>query len=166
MEPGQVEVLEFFWLGCPHCYALQPFIENWNKTKPAYVKFVAEHVMWGPTHRSPCAAVLHAAGAGQGRHPWCPKAFEEIHRHNNFLVTADDSQSQRLQTDFAIANGISEADFKREYNGFAVNARLQRAEELTRRYKVETVPFFIINGQYQTDVGMAGGQEQLIQLIN
>jgi protein dithiol oxidoreductase (disulfide-forming) len=165
VEPGQVEVLEFFWLGCPHCYALQPYVESWNKSKPAYVKFVGEHVMWGPTHRSHARLYYTLQVLGKAD-TLVPKAFEEIHRNGNFLVAADDAQSQRMQLAFAKANGISESDFTREYNGFAVNARLQRAEELTRRYKIETVPFFIINGKYQTDVAMAGGQEQLIQLIN
>jgi protein dithiol oxidoreductase (disulfide-forming) len=165
VEPGQVEVLEFFWLACPHCYALEPYVESWKKSKPAYVKFVGEHVMWGPTHRSHARLYYTLQVLGKAD-TLVPKVFEEIHRHNNMLVATDDAQSQKLQLEFAKANGISEADFNREYNGFAVNARLQRAEELMRRYKIETVPYFIINGKYQTDVAMAGGQEQLIQLIN
>jgi thiol:disulfide interchange protein DsbA len=64
-----------------------------------------------------------------------------------------------------VANGVKEADFKREYNGFAVNTRLQRAEEIMRRYKIEGVPHVIINGKYETDVGMAGTPEKLIELI-
>ena len=82
------------------------------------------------------------------------------------LISQDDAQTLQMQLAFAKANGISEANFKQEYNGFAVNARLQRAEELMRRFKVESVPYFIINGKYQTDETMAGGKEQLIQLIN
>jgi protein dithiol oxidoreductase (disulfide-forming) len=165
VEPGQVEVLEFFWLGCPHCYALEPYIESWNKSKPTYTKFVREHVMWGPAHRSHARFYYTLQVLGKAD-TLVPKAFEEINHHGNMLVAADDAQSQKMQLEFAKANGISEADFNREYNGFAVNARLQRAEELMRRYKIETVPYFIINGKYQTDVAMAGGQEQLIQLIN
>jgi thiol:disulfide interchange protein DsbA len=165
VEPGQVEVLEFFWLGCPHCYALEPYIQSWNKSKPGYVKFVREHVMWGPTHRSHARFYYTLQVLGKAD-TLVPKAFEEIHRRGNMLVAADDAQSQRLQLAFAKENGISESDFTREYNGFAVNARLQRAEELMRRYKIENVPHFIINGKYQTDVAMAGGEEQLIQLIN
>jgi protein dithiol oxidoreductase (disulfide-forming) len=164
-EPGQVEVLEVFWLGCPHCYQIEPFIARWEKTKPAYVKFVGEHVMWGPVHRTHARLyyTLQALGKADAL---VPKAFEEIHRHGNILAAASDTESQRLQLAFARANGISEADFKREYNGFAVNTRLQRAEEIMRRYKVESVPFFVINGKYQTSVDMAGGVEQLVQLIN
>jgi len=52
VAPGKVEVMEVFWLACPHCYALEPFIKNWLKTKPAYVEFVRVPVMWGPVHRA------------------------------------------------------------------------------------------------------------------
>src|SRR5579863_884475 len=49
---GQVEVLEFFWYACPHCYALDPLVESWKKTKPAYVSFSRVHVLWSEGHRS------------------------------------------------------------------------------------------------------------------
>jgi thiol:disulfide interchange protein DsbA len=37
---------------------------------------------------------------------------------------------------------------------------------LNKRYRVQGVPFFVVNGKYTTDVGSAGGEEQLIQLVN
>ena len=54
----------------------------------------------------------------------------------------------------------------RPITSFAVQTNLQRAEQLTRRYQVEGVPLFVINGKYTADVGSAGGQSQLIALIN
>ena len=36
---SKVEVMEFFWYGCPHCYNLQPALEAWLKRKPADVEF-------------------------------------------------------------------------------------------------------------------------------
>lgn len=165
-EPGQVEVLEVLWLGCPHCYELEPYIEAWRKKKPANVKFVQEHVMWGPAHRA--HGRLFYTLEALNRDDLVVKAFDEIHRRNNILLspTGNDAQTLSLQLAFAVANGVKEADFKREYNGFAVNTRLQRAEEIMRRYRVETVPFIVINGKYQTDVGMAGNHEKLISLID
>jgi thiol:disulfide interchange protein DsbA len=165
-EPGQVEVLEVLWLGCPHCYEVEPFVEAWRKKKPAYVKFVQEHVMWGPAHRA--HARLFYTLQVLNRDDLVVKAFEEIHRRNNILLspTGNDAQTLSLQLAFATANGVKEADFKREYSGFAVNTRLQRAEEITRRYKIEGVPHVIVNGKYETDVGMAGDPEKLIALID
>src|SRR6267378_509620 len=49
---GQVEVLEFFWYACPHCSAIDPLVESWKKTKPAYISFSRVHVMWNAGHRS------------------------------------------------------------------------------------------------------------------
>lgn len=165
-EPGQVEVLEVLWLGCPHCYELEPYIEAWRKKKPANVKFVQEHVMWGPAHRA--HGRLFYTLETLGRNDLVVKAFDEIHRRNNILLspTGNDAQTLSLQLAFAVANGVKEADFKREYNGFTVNTRLQRAEEIMRRYKIEGVPHIIINGKYETDVGMAGNPERLVGLID
>jgi thiol:disulfide interchange protein DsbA len=162
-EPGQVEVLEVLWLGCPHCYELNPYMEAFKKKKPAYVKFTQEHVMWGPAHRA--HAKLFYTLEALGRDDLIAKAFDEIHRRGNNLVAASDTATASMHAAFAAANGLSEADFKREYNGFAVNTRLQRAEELMRRYRVESVPLFIVNGKYRTDVSMAGGADELVQLL-
>jgi thiol:disulfide interchange protein DsbA len=164
-EAGQVEVLEVFWYGCGHCYALDPFLESWSKNKPANAKFVRVPVMWGPTHRAhgKLYYTLEALGKLEALHT---KAFDEIHQKGNFLAANDDAQSLKLQLAFAKANGISEADYTRAYNSFTVNANLQRAEDLTRRYQVEGVPLIVVNGKYQTDVGMAGGNGKLLELIN
>ncbi len=67
---------------------------------------------------------------------------------------------------FAKENGIDPEAFRKAYNSFAVNADLQRAEEIMQRYKVEGVPLVVINGKYITDVGKAGSHEQLIAEIN
>jgi protein dithiol oxidoreductase (disulfide-forming) len=164
VEPGQVEVMEVFWLGCAHCYALEPFLASWKKAKPDYVKFEAVPVMWGPAHRS--HARLYYTLLALGREDLVPRAFDEIHKRGNYLVTNDEAQSQKLQLAWAKAQGISEADFNREYNGFAVNTNLQRAEEVTKRFKIEGVPRIIIDGKYETDVAMAGGHNELVQQIN
>jgi thiol:disulfide interchange protein DsbA len=61
---------------------------------------------------------------------------------------------------------VSAADFKSNFDSFAVHTKLQRAEELNRRYRVAGVPAIVVNGKYFTDVTMAGGQEELIELID
>lgn len=162
--PGEVEVIEFFWLGCPHCYELQPYMDGWKQKKASYVKFTQEHVMWGTGHRAQGRLVYTLETLK--REDLITKAFEQVHRHGNNLAAVNDDQSLQMQLAFAKANGISEADFKREYNGFTVTSRLKRAEELGKRYRVDSVPTFVVNGKYITDVGMAGGPEQLIQLLN
>lgn len=164
VAPGEVEVIEFMWLACGGCYQLNERVEAWAAKLPSYVKFRQEHVMWGPSHRA-LGKLLYTLEA-LGRHDLISKAFEEIHRKRNMLVSANDAQTQAMQLEFAKANGISEADWKREFAGFGVNTRLTRAEELTRRYRVESTPTFVVNGKYVTDVEMAGGAANLMQLLS
>jgi len=164
VEPGQVEVMEVFWYGCPHCNVLDPTLETWKKSAPSYVKFVRVPVMWGPVHRAHARLfyTLESLGKLDALHG---KVFAAIHQKQDYLVANDDAQTRRMQLDFAKANGISEADFTRAYDSFGVNAALQRAEDLTRRYRVDGVPVLFVNGKYQTDVTMAGGNEQLAQIL-
>ena len=161
---GKVEVLEVFWLGCPHCYALEPLLATWRQSKPAYIEFVRVPVIWQPAHRS--HARLYYTLEALGRDDLVSKAFDALVQQRQELYTGDEQESFRRQQKFATDNGVKADDFAKAYNSFTVNSRLQRAEELTQRYRVESVPFIIINGKYTTDVGKAGGESQLIDLIN
>jgi thiol:disulfide interchange protein DsbA len=164
---GQVEVLEFFWYACPHCYAIDPLVAAWNRTKPAYITFSRVHVMWNEGHRSQARLyyTLDALGKLDQLHS---EVFKEIHVNGNPLVAADPNnaaESERIQTAFAKKHGITEADFKKAYHSFGVETALQRADELVQRYRIDGVPTFVVNGKFVADVRTADGAEQLISLV-
>jgi thiol:disulfide interchange protein DsbA len=161
---GKVEVLEVFWYACPHCYALEPFIQNWLKNKPEYVQFIRVPVMWGPVHRA--HAKLFYVLEALNRKDLHDKVFDAIHKQQQMLVGNDEASTKTVQLNFAAANGIKAEDFNKAWDSFTVTANLQRAEELTQRYRVEGVPLVVVNGKYSTDVSHAGGQGQLLALIN
>jgi protein dithiol oxidoreductase (disulfide-forming) len=162
--PGKVEVIEVFWLGCPHCYALEPYVEKWVKTKPSYITFVRVPVMWGPVHQS--HARLYYTLVALHRDDLFEKAFNTIHRDNNPLVANTDQASFQLQLAFATANGIKADDFTKAYRSLAVNTDLQRAQDLTERYNITGVPTMVVDGKYSTDVGKAGGPDNLFALVD
>jgi protein dithiol oxidoreductase (disulfide-forming) len=164
--PGRVQVVEVFWYGCPHCYALDPYLESWLKNKPGYVDFVRVPIMWGDIHRAHARLfyTLQALGKLDELHT---QVFDEIHQRNDFLYVQGDPQATlQSQLKFAQAHGISAAAFTNAYNSFGVQSNLQRADDLDRRYKIDAVPTIVIDGKYEADVGTAGGEEKLIQLIN
>jgi protein dithiol oxidoreductase (disulfide-forming) len=162
--PGKVEVVEVFWLGCPHCYALEPFVEAWLKNKPSYIDFVRVPVMWGPAHRA--HARLFYTLVALNRSDLFEKAFDTIQQQHQPLIAQSDDETLKLQQGFAKENGISPEDYAKAYNSFSVNSNLQRAEQLTQRYQVQGVPLVVVDGKYTTDVGKAGGPQQLIQIID
>jgi thiol:disulfide interchange protein DsbA len=163
---GKVEVVEVFWYGCGHCFHLDPTLEDWRKKgKAPYVDFNRVPVMWNDTTRAHARLfyTLLALGKLEQLHS---DVFREIHVNNNFLAAQDPAETERLQRAFLKSKGIAEADFDKTYRSFSVEQWLQKAEQLTRRYKVTGVPFMVVNGKYTADVGTAGGEAQLITLLN
>jgi thiol:disulfide interchange protein DsbA len=165
---GQVEVLEFFWYACPHCYAIDPLVESWKKTKPAYISFSRVHVMWSEGHRSLARLyyTLESLGKLNQLHG---EVFKEIHVNGNPLVASDPNdvaETERIQTAFVQKFGISADDFKKAYHSFSVETALQRADQLVQRYRIDGVPTFVVNGKYIADVRSAGTPERLLALVS
>lgn len=154
----QVAVTEAFWYGCPHCYALEPQVESWRKQAPSYIKFERLPVIWNP--RTGAHARLYytveALGKLDALHG---EIFREIHANHKTLDSAASIET------FLAAHGVAKDEFSRTFTSEAVEANLSRASNLAQRYRIESVPTLIINGKYITDVGKAGGQEQLIKLV-
>jgi len=162
---GTVQVLEAFWYGCPHCYALDPYLEQWRMHKPAYVQFERVPVTWNDEDRSH-ARLFYALKTLDQLDQLHSKVFDAIHRQGDPLyVQGNYVATLESQENFVAANGLSGADFVHAYESAAVDTDLQQADALIRRYRIDSVPTLIVNGRYETDVGMAGGEQKLIQLI-
>jgi len=163
---GRIEVLEFFWYACPHCYDLDPQVEAWRKSKPAYVGFSRVPVTWSPGHRELARFfyTLESLGKLDQLHS---DVFKEIHVNGDPLVAqdGDEAETERIQTVFAKKEGIPEDEFKKAYHSFAVDADLTKADALGQRYRIDGVPTFVINGKYVTDARLAGSQERLMALV-
>jgi len=156
-------VVEVFWYGCPHCSVLEPYLASWEKKKPDYVELVRVPVMWGAGHRA--HAKLFYTLEALGRPDLHKKVFAAIHQERNMLIGGTEPETLKAQLAFAQANGIDPKKFQDAFNSFGVASQLQRAEQLTQRYRVRGVPEIVINGKYTTDVSEAGGPAELIELI-
>lgn len=165
VSPDKIEVVEVFWYGCPHCFALEPFIQAWEKKKPAYVQLTRIPVVWGPVHRAHAQLFYTLATFDDGA-ALHDAAFKELQSNPGGLAGNSAAETLRLQAAFAKRHGVSEQEFSNRFNSMGVRTRLSRAEDLTRRYRVEGVPVMVINGKYTADVTSAGGQNELIALIS
>lgn len=157
--PDEVEVAEFFMYSCIHCYNFEPFVEQWVSGKPDYVNFVRIPTVWSPPVRMHGQAYYAAEALGKVEEMHTP-FFREMHVNGNFL------QSEAAIADFFEQHGVSEDEFTSAFSSFAVHTKLQRADELARRYRVTSTPSVVINGKYLTNASMAGGYPQLLELID
>jgi protein dithiol oxidoreductase (disulfide-forming) len=175
VETGKVEVLEVFWLGCPHCFALEPYIRNWLKTKAAYIEYVRVPVMWNDPVRQAHARFYYTLES-VGGDDLVEKAFGYIHDvetqtgNESVLATGSGGDALKQQQSWAQQNGINGDAFAQAYNSFYVDTELHQADEITTEYQVTSVPYIAIDGKFTTDVGRASGggddQTKLIALIN
>jgi len=157
--PDQVEVAEVFWYGCPHCFHFDPLVEAWRAKKPEYVNFVRIPAVWNPLLQLHARAFYTAEALGKGD-VMHSEFFKEIHERGNSLET-----EQKLQ-EFFSRFGVDAVAFKTAFDSFAVHAKLQRADELNRRYRIGGVPTLIVNGKYTTEGGQTANYEDLLELAN
>lgn len=168
--PGKVQVMEVFWLACPHCYHLEPYMLAWRKSKADYIQFVRVPVMWGPVQQA--HARLFYTLESLNRDDLVEKAFDTIHRledqtrSESIMIGSSRAATMRMQEAFATRNGISAADFANAYDSFDVNTKLQQAEQITQTYEIQSVPTIIVDGRYLTNPDKAGGERQLISLVD
>ena len=157
--PDQIEVCEIFWYGCSHCYTFDPYLESWNEDLAADVSFVRIPAVWNPLLQLHARAYYAAEVLGITEEIHTP-IFREIHVNGNPL-----NSEQALQGFFE-QFGVSAEDFTGAFNSFAVHTRLQRADELTRRYRISSVPTVIVNGKYSASAASAGDYPVLMELID
>jgi len=159
VAPGKVEVVEVFWYACGHCYLLEPKLEAWNrKGRAPYVQLVRMPAVWNDVLK--LHARLFYTIEVLGRPDLNDVIFREINVKGNRLETP-----QKIEA-FMVSQGIAKTDFQKTFNGFAVESKLARAVDLNKRYRITSTPTVVVNGKYVTDASMAGGEEQLFQVIN
>jgi thiol:disulfide interchange protein DsbA len=159
VAPGKVEVVEVFWYACGHCYLLEPKLEAWNRNgKPANAELVRLPATWNnilKTH----ARVFYTMEL-LGKQNLNAEIWREINLKGNRLDTP-----AAIET-FFTSRGVSKADFQKAFASFAVDSKIMKAEDLNRRYKITGTPTVIVNGKYVTDIGMAGSEDRLFEVIN
>jgi protein dithiol oxidoreductase (disulfide-forming) len=157
--PGNVEVAEVFWYGCAHCFSLDPALDSWQKKAPNYVTFIRIPAMWNDTTRMHARLfyTVELLGKLDSLHSLI---FREIHVNGNQLNTVDKI------TAFLSQQGVNAEEFQKAFASFSVESKLQRADFLNRRYRVQSVPMMIVNGKYSSDVSSAGGESNLFALLN
>lgn len=158
-SPEQVEVAEFFMYSCIHCYNFEPYVQAWLETKPEYVNFVRVPTVWNPLVKLHGQAFYAAEALGKGDEMHTP-FFREMHVSGNLL------QSEEALAEFFGRFGVDAEAFEGAFDSFAVHTKVQRADELTRRYRINGTPSVVVNGKYVTTASMAGGYEELMDLID
>ena len=155
----KIEVLEFFWYGCPHCYSFEPYLKAWEKTKPANVEVVRVPAIFRPDWEVQARAYYALSNMGK---------IDDIHGK---IFTAINKNKKRLDkkaliADFIEKNGVDRKKFLEEYDSFAVEGMVRKAKKKIKAYQIQGVPSVAINGKYLTSGSMAGSYDNMIKITN
>lgn len=158
-SPGKIEVLEFFWYGCPHCNAFEPSLRDWVKRLPADVAFRKVHVGLNPSwlgHQQMYFA-LEVLGRSAELNE---RVFAALHVDRIPL-----DRPERM-ADFVARHGVDRKQFLEAFDSFAVRTRSRRATQLAEAYGVDGVPTLAVQGKWVTSPGQAGGNAQVLRVLD
>jgi protein dithiol oxidoreductase (disulfide-forming) len=156
---GRIEVIEFFYYGCPVCYETQPHLTRWLGTAPDYVAIrrvpALSSEAWEPLAK--LYYTLEAMGQ-VGRLHW--PVYDSFHFEDVKL------NDEKTMVDWAARNGVDRDKFAQTYASPEVGAKVAQARELLKSYDVRAVPTFIVDGRFLTSARLAGGTEQVVQVLD
>jgi thiol:disulfide interchange protein DsbA len=156
---GKIEVVEFFWYGCPHCNSLEPALEAWAKRLPPDVAFRRVPVGFIAVHESHQRLYYALEAMGQ---------LEAMHRR---VFAAIHQQSQRLEREadqaaFLKAQGVDTARFADFSRSFGVQTKMRQARQLADAYKIDGVPTIGVQGRFYTSGSLTGSNESALAVAD
>lgn len=156
---GKIDVIEFFWYGCPHCNAFEPALEAWTKSLAPDVAFRRVPVVFTALHETHAKIFYALEVLGQ---------VGPLHRR---VFVAMHLQRQRLDKEadivaFMAANGVDGPAFAAAFNSFGVATKVRQGKQLSDAYKIDGVPALGIHGRWFTSGSLAGSNERALAVAD
>jgi protein dithiol oxidoreductase (disulfide-forming) len=163
-DPKKVEVIEFFWYGCPHCFALEPKLEAWAAKLPSHVDFWRSPVVWGPPKE--IHAQVYYMAESLGMLDKTHKAFfDAVHAAQEKSKSADVYTTDAELKAFFKTFGVEGDKFDQNFKSFTVISKMKQADARTRGYAIQGVPTLVVNGKYAVQGSMPKALEVVDYLI-
>lgn len=138
-----IVVREFFWYGCPHCYALEPHMQAWAKTRDKDVAFFRTPAAMNPVWEVPARGFYAAQQMGL-ENKTHQALFDAIHKDGQKNIIAN----QENLANWYASQGADKAKFNSFYNSFPVSTKIERAKQGAMRYQLTGVPAVVVHGKY------------------
>ena len=156
-DPHKIEVVEFFWYGCGHCYNFEPVIGQWKKSLGDDVDFKGSPAVWAPQMELHSKMYYTAEVLG---------VSDKMHLA---LFQAMNVDKKRLQSESEIAevfvaNGVSEEDFSKAFNSFGVNSMVRQATARAKAAKISGTPEMMVNGKYRISTRMGSSLTGMLEV--
>jgi len=158
-NPDKIEVVEFFWYGCGHCYSFEPAISQWKKSLGEDVEFKGSPAVWAPQMELHSKMFYTAQVLG---------VMDKMHL---VLFQAMNVDKKRLTSESEIAalfeaNGVSEEDFSKAFNSFGVGSMVRQATSRARAAKISGTPEMMVGGKYRISTRKGITQAEMLEVVS
>jgi len=158
-NPDKIEVVEFFWYGCSHCYDFEPLIQQWRKGVAEDVDFHGSPAVWNAPME------LHAKAY------YTAEVLGVLETMGPVLFKAMNVDRKRLQSEdeireLFVANGVSAQDFDKAFESFGVDSMVRQAMARARAAKISGTPSMMVEGKYRVSARKAGGQAGMLEVVD
>ena len=159
VESGnKIEVVEFFSYGCPHCAALEPYLDKWLEKLPPDVAFRRVPVMF--QQRWISLAKIYYTLDALGKTDLSPDVFKAIHQEGKPLW------DEKAFLDWAASKGLDRKKVEEVFTSFGVDGKVKRAMQLAQEYNIQAVPTVIVDGKFVTSSDRVGTHANLPAAID
>ncbi len=148
---GKIEVLEFFWYGCPHCHDFEPELSAWIK-KQAKDVVVKKVPVAFRDELLPHSQLFYALES-LGKSDLHAKVMEAIHVGKKKLL------AEAEITDWVASQGVDRQSFLKAFKSFTVISKARSANQIAQAYRIDGVPSVAVQGKYMTSPSIAGGSK-------
>jgi len=157
-DSKKIEVIEFFWFGCGHCFSLENQLNTWEEQLSDDIDFWRSPITWNEMAKT--HAKLFYAAEFFKKPGIIRDTFLSIHA-NQRMMTSD----KELKPFFA-SFGIAEDQYQSLFNSFAMQNKIRRADTFGLKYEIRGVPAFIVNGKYKVSASREVGTSELLEVVD
>lgn len=157
---GKVQVVELFWYGCPHCFQFESYVHDWEKSKPANVEFIRIPAIFNNPRWKLHASAFYTAEVLGVMDKFHGPFFNAIHIGRKRMTSKDEIR------DFFAGIGVDNKTFDETFDSFAVQSKVRRAADLSRKYGISGVPSMAVDGKYLVDGPMAKSYDNMLRIVN
>ena len=153
---GKIDVIEFFWYGCIHCYNLEPALETWLKKLPPDAQFRRVPAVFSERWAYDAAIFYTFEALG---------VLEKLHRPFFDAIHRDKLRSDNPQAlaQWLEKNGVNPQKFTETFKSFGVQSKTKRAIQLTNAYKIDGTPAMAVAGRYTVSAEQGGTRDGMLE---
>jgi thiol:disulfide interchange protein DsbA len=160
----KIEITEIFRFGCPACFKFEDVYQVWSKSKPEYIEFVKNPVVWDKTTK--IHAQVYFTGKALGLdHEISQAVFEAIHvnaKTRNQMMTAMTNEDDIIAA--FVALGADQDKAEKIYKSFSIKSSVNRADARARSFAISGTPEIFVDGRYRVTTETAGSFQNMLTI--